>query len=49
MSGGPDSPGTGGTIAPRNTQSQCSQPLEKPQRPDSRKPPSTRSTLPTGW
>src|SRR5215470_15949912 len=46
MSGTEPSPP--GATPPRNTQSAWSQPLENDQRPDSLKPPSTRSTLPVG-
>src|SRR5262245_52211198 len=45
MSGTGPSPGA---TPPRNTQSAWSQPLENDQRPESRKPPSTRSTFPVG-
>ena len=37
-----------GATPPRNTHWQWSQPLEKDHRPESRKPPSTRSTFPVG-
>ena len=37
-----------GATPPRNTHWQWSQPLENDQRPESRKPPSTRSTFPVG-
>src|SRR5215475_1629159 len=37
-----------GAIPPRNTHWQWSQPLENDQRPESRKPPFTRCTLPVG-
>src|SRR5215813_11914756 len=37
-----------GATPPRNTHWQWSQPLENDQRPERRKPPSTRSTLPVG-
>src|SRR5262245_38560055 len=37
-----------GATPPRNTHWQWSQPLENDQRPESRKPPSSRSTFPVG-
>ena len=45
MSGSGPSPGA---TPPRNTHSQWSQPLENDQRPETRKPPGTRSTFPVG-
>src|SRR5262249_38516934 len=42
------SPGAVGAKPPRNTQWQWSQPDENDQRPEMRKPPSTRITLPVG-
>src|SRR6185437_3137583 len=39
---------SGGTMPPRKAQRQWSQPLENDQRPLTRKPPSTRVTLPVG-